>query len=67
MTRIEKLDLQPSSSDGLPLSDQLIQPRFDNRAVALVVNVDSAALGGCPSMSTRNRTDAPRTVGPMTR
>ena len=67
MTRIETFDLQLSSSDGLPLSDQLIQPLFDHRAVALVVNVNFAAPGACPSMSTRNRTEVPRAAGPMTR
>jgi hypothetical protein len=35
--RIEKLDLELSISNGLRLSDQLIQPLFGNRAVALVV------------------------------
>src|SRR5437867_2112132 len=39
--RIEKLDLELSIGDGLRLSDQLIQPLFGNRAVALVVNVNS--------------------------
>src|SRR6266508_1325716 len=39
--RIEKLDLELSISDGLRLSDQLIQPLFGHRAVALVVNVNS--------------------------
>src|SRR5215211_7964599 len=39
-TRIEKLDLELSINDGLRLSDQLIQPLFANRAVALLVNVD---------------------------
>src|SRR5262245_46589598 len=41
--RIEKLDLELSISDGLWLSDQLIQPLFGNRAVALVVNVNSVS------------------------
>src|SRR5215204_2205650 len=41
--RIEKLDLELSISDGLGLSDQLIQPLFGNRAVALLVNVDSVS------------------------
>jgi hypothetical protein len=39
--RIEKLDLELSISDGLGLSDQLIQSLFGNRAVALLVNVYS--------------------------
>src|SRR5215207_10226104 len=38
-TRIEKLDLELPVSNGLGLSDQLIQPLFGNRAVALIVNV----------------------------
>src|SRR5215204_3197567 len=41
--RIKKLDLEVSISDGLWLSDQLIQPLFGNRAVALLVNVDSVS------------------------
>jgi hypothetical protein len=41
--RIEKLDLELSISDGLRLSDQLIQPLFGNRAVALGVNVNSVS------------------------
>src|SRR4029453_9926535 len=40
---IEKLDLELSISDGLRLSDQLIQPLFGNRAVALVINVNSVS------------------------
>jgi len=66
--RIEELDLEQSVRDGVRLSDQLIQPLLGNRAVALIVDVDSvSSAGGCPSMSTRNRTEAPRTAGPMTR
>src|SRR6266851_9408037 len=42
--RIEKLDLELSISNGLRLSDQLIQPLFGNRAVALIVNVTSVSL-----------------------
>ena len=41
--RIEKLDLEQSIGDGLGLSDQLIQPLFGNRAVALVVDVDAVS------------------------
>src|SRR5215213_11426610 len=41
--RIEKRDLELSISDGLRLSDQLIQSLFGNRAVALVVNVNSVS------------------------
>ena len=41
--RIEKLDLELSISDGLRLSDQLIQPLFGHRTVALVVNVNSVS------------------------
>src|ERR1700730_2108063 len=40
---IEKLDLELSISDGLRLSDQLIQPLSGNRAVALVVNINSVS------------------------
>src|SRR5258707_12630614 len=42
--RIEKLDLELAISNGLRLSDQLIQPLFGNRAVALIVNVNSVSL-----------------------
>ena len=42
-TRIEKLDFELSISDGLRLSDQLIQPRLCNSADALVVYVNSAS------------------------
>src|SRR3989442_2389432 len=38
--RIEELNLELSVSDGGRMSDQLIQPLFCNRAVALVVDVD---------------------------
>src|SRR5215212_2768185 len=41
--RIKKLDLEVAISDGLGLSDQLIQPLLGNRAVALLVNVDSVS------------------------
>src|SRR5437870_2641559 len=41
--RIEELDLELSVSDGVRLSDQLIEPLFANRAVALVVDVDSVS------------------------
>src|SRR5881275_310297 len=41
--RIEELDLELSVSDGGRLSDQLIQPLFGNRAVALVVDVDAVS------------------------
>src|SRR2546429_3094684 len=37
--RIEKLDFELPIGDGLELSDQLIQPLFAGRAVALVVDV----------------------------
>src|SRR5262245_64842366 len=37
--RIEKLDLELSVNDGLRLPDQLIEPLFGNRAVALIVHV----------------------------
>src|SRR5438105_12399833 len=41
--RIEELNLELSVSDGARLSDQLIQPLLGNRAVALVVDVDSVS------------------------
>src|SRR5713226_6437907 len=44
--RIEKHDLELPISDRLRLSDQLIQPLFGNRAVALVVNVNSVSSAG---------------------
>jgi hypothetical protein len=37
---IEKLDLELSIADRLLLPDQLIQPLFGHRTVALVVNVN---------------------------
>src|SRR5215204_5979378 len=37
--RIEKLDLELPISDGLGLPDQLVQPLFADRAVALAINV----------------------------
>jgi len=37
--RLEKLDLELPISNGPWLADQLIQPLFGNRAVALLVNV----------------------------
>src|SRR5574341_717674 len=39
--RIEKLDLELSIHDGFRLPDELVQPWFGNRAVALVVHVNS--------------------------
>ena len=39
--RIEELDLELSIDDGSRLSDQLIQPRFDHRAVAAAVHVEA--------------------------
>ena len=42
--RINKLDLELSVSDGLRLSDQLLQPLFGNPAVALIVNVTSVPI-----------------------
>src|SRR5215207_4756731 len=47
--RIEKLDLKLSISDGLGLSDQLVQPLFADRAVALFVNV--APVSGARRLS----------------
>src|SRR5215208_591755 len=41
--RIEELDLELSIGDGLRLPDQLIQPLFGERAVALVVDVVSVS------------------------
>src|SRR5438552_4787949 len=41
--RIEKLDLELTISDGLRLPDQLIHPLLGDRAVALVVDVDSVS------------------------
>src|SRR5215218_7107925 len=38
--RIEKLDLELSIGDGLRLPEQLVQPLFADRAVALLVDVD---------------------------
>src|SRR5215217_3950441 len=48
--RIEKLDLELSINNGLRLSDQLIQPLFGNRAVALVVNVAPVSSARRPSI-----------------
>src|ERR671913_2575993 len=41
--RIEKLDLEESISDGLLLSDQLVEALFANRAVAPLVDVGSVS------------------------
>ena len=40
---IEELDLELSIDDRLRLSDQLIQPLFDHRAVAAVVHVEAVS------------------------
>jgi len=48
--RIEKLDLELPISNGLGLSDQLIQPLVGNRTVALVVNVTSMSRARCLSI-----------------
>ena len=42
-TGIEKFDLEPSIIDRLRLTDQLIRPLLDSRAVALLVNVESVS------------------------
>src|SRR5258708_16892171 len=61
-TRIGKLDLELSISDGLHLPDQLIHPWLGDRSVAFVVHVNSmSSTGGSPSISTRNRTELPGT------
>ena len=66
---IEELDLELAIDDRLRLSDQLIQPLFDDRAVAALVHVD--AVSGDPAVarqSTRgNVPGSPRRGGPMTR
>src|SRR5437016_29938 len=41
--RIDEFDLEQAISDGLGLSDQLIQPLLANRAVALLVDVNSVS------------------------
>jgi hypothetical protein len=41
--RIEKLDLELSIGYGARLPDQLIQPLFGHRAVALLINVEAVA------------------------
>ena len=67
--RIEKLDLELSISNGLRLSDQLIQPLFANRAVALVVNVNSVSSARRLSIEehAKSHGESPRAAGPMTR
>ena len=40
---IEELDLELSIDDRLRLADQLIQPLFDNGAVAALVHVETAS------------------------
>src|SRR5262245_61397618 len=52
-TRIEKLNLELPVSDGLRLSDQLIQPLFGNLAGALIVNVNS--VSGARRLSVNER------------
>jgi hypothetical protein len=41
--RIEKLDLELSVLDRLRLPDQLIYPLFGDRAITLVINIDSVS------------------------
>src|SRR5258706_6957023 len=41
--RIEKRDLEQSISDGLRLSNELIQPLFAHDAVTLLVNIASVS------------------------
>src|SRR2546421_4397406 len=60
--RIEKLDLDKSISDGLQLSDQLIQALFGNRAVALVVGVNAVSSARRLSVD-----EHPKTYGSSTR
>jgi hypothetical protein len=48
--RIEKLDLELPISNGLRLPDQLIQPLFGHRAVALLVNVTAVRRLRRPSI-----------------
>lgn len=47
---MEKLDLELSINDGLPLPDQLIHPWLDDHPVTLVIYVDS--MGGPRWLST---------------
>ena len=39
---IEKMDLECAIDDWFRLSDQLVQPLFDDRAIAALVNVQAA-------------------------
>src|ERR1700691_2972235 len=45
-TRIKKLDLEPLVRNRLRLSDQLIQPLLDHRALALIINVNAVRSEG---------------------
>jgi hypothetical protein len=56
---MEKLDLELSINNGLPLSDQLIQPGFRNHAVALLVDVNSVSITG--PLSIEEHTESHRT------
>src|SRR5829696_3524457 len=47
--RTEILDLEQSIGYGLRLSDQLVQPLFANRAVAMLINLGS--VGGARRLS----------------
>ena len=40
---VEELNLERSIGDGSRLSDQLIQPLFDDAAVAALVNVEAVS------------------------
>ena len=65
--RILKLNFKGMIRDRLRLPDQLIQPLFLDRAVALFVNVAPVrCTRRRPSISTRYRTEDPRTAGPIT-
>src|ERR1051326_1097326 len=44
--RIVELNLETSVGDGLRLSDQLVQPLFDDRAVGLLVKLTSLSGHG---------------------
>jgi hypothetical protein len=43
---IQELDFESSLCHGRGLTDQLVQPLFGSRAIALIVNVESVSSAG---------------------
>ena len=65
---IEELDLELPIDDRVRLSDQLIQPLLDHRAVAAFVNVQAVSRTRRPPVNRHAETyRGPLRGGPMTR